>query len=255
MTTTTQTSSRERVRIQPSEKRVRVFLGGEVVADSTNVEMVWEKPYYPVYYFPERDVRMEMLSQGTEVGRSPSRGDIQRLDVRSSNHTALNAAYTHPSSPVEALRGLIAFEWGAMDGWFEEDEEVFVHARNPYTRVDVLASSRQIRVVVDGVEVANSSNARLLFETGLPVRYYLPKPDVRMDLLTPTSTRTECPYKGSAEYWSVRASETEFEDVVWGYRSPVREAAQIAGLVCFYNEKVDIYVDDVLQTRPKTVFS
>jgi uncharacterized protein (DUF427 family) len=134
-----------------------------------------------------------------------------------------------------------------MDAWFEEDEEVFVHPRDPYTRVDILPTSREVRVELDGVTIARSTSARLLFETGLPVRYYLPKPHVRMDLLTPTPTVTACPYKGTAEYWSVTVDGTEHPDLVWSYRTPLPESQKIAGLMAFYNDKVDIYVDGVRQ--------
>jgi uncharacterized protein (DUF427 family) len=156
-----------------------------------------------------------------------------------------------PDSPIEELRDLVRFEWDAMDAWFEEDEEVFTHPRDPHTRVDILPSSRQVRVEVDGVTVAESANSRMLFETGLPVRYYLPKTHVRMDLLTPTDTVSHCPYKGQAEYWSM-AGHT---DIAWSYPTPLPESERIAGLVGFYNEKLDIYVDGVLQERPRTKFS
>jgi len=246
---------RGRVRIEEGQKRVRVYLGGEPVADSAHVKLVWEVPYFPTYYFPEEDVRMELLTSAGNADRSPSRGTPEYFDVKSARRVAERAAYRYPDSPIEELRPLVAFRWNAMDGWFEEDEEVFVHARDPYTRVDILASSRHVRVVIDGVEVADSHHPTLLFETGLPVRYYLPKLDVRMDLLTPTNTHTACPYKGTADYWSVTIGDVVHEDLVWGYRTPVHESAKIAGLVSFYNEKVDIYVDDVLQPRPVTKFS
>jgi uncharacterized protein (DUF427 family) len=142
-----------------------------------------------------------------------------------------------------------------MDHWFEEDEEVYVHARDPYTRIDILPSSRRVRVEVDGVTVADSTNASFLFETSLPTRYYVPKTDVRMDLLSPTGHATACPYKGTARYWSVTVNETAQENIVWGYDIPLPESQKIAGLVAFYNEKTDIYVDEVLQERPKTKFS
>jgi len=247
--------NRGRVRVEDGQKRVRVYLGGEVVADSTDVKLVWEKPYYPVYYFPEADVRVELLIPTDHAERSPSRGTAEYFDVKSARRVADKAAYRHPDSPLEGLRSLVAFEWDAMDGWFEEDEEVFVHARDPHTRVDTLVSSRHVQVMVGGVEVADSHHPVLLFETGLPVRYYLSKTDVRMDLLAPTDTHTRCPYKGTAEYWSVTIDGEVYEDLVWSYRTPVHESAKIAGLVSFYNEKVDIYVDGVLQPRPATKFS
>ena len=142
-----------------------------------------------------------------------------------------------------------------MDAWFEEDEEVFTHPRDPYTRVDILASTRHVRVEVDGVTVAESASPRLLFETGLPVRYYLPKTHVRLDLLVPSDTVTHCPYKGRAEYWSVRTPEGVREDLAWSYRTPLPESQKIAGLVAFLDEKVDVHVDGVLRERPRTKFA
>jgi uncharacterized protein (DUF427 family) len=145
--------------------------------------------------------------------------------------------------------------WNTTDHWYEEDEEVFVHARDPYTRIDILPSSRRVRIEVDGVTVGDTTKGRFLFESGLPARYYLPKADVRMDLLTPTDKVTACPYKGTARYWSVTTGDTVHPDLVWGYDDPLPESERIAGMVCFYNEKVDIFLDEVLQERPKTKFS
>ncbi|MDL4813771.1 DUF427 domain-containing protein [Actinomadura opuntiae] len=244
---------RTRVRIEQGGKRVRAYLGGHLVADTTTPYLVWEIPYYPTYYIPVADVRAELVEDGPGE-HSPSRGDATAFTVKVDGAEAPGAALRYAESPVEELRGLVRLAWDAMDAWFEEDEEVFVHPRNPYTRVDVLASSRHVRVEVDGVTVAESSSPRLLFETGLPVRYYLPKTHVRMDLLEHTDTATHCPYKGTAEYWSVRAGGKVHEDLAWGYRTPLEESRKVAGLVCFYNEKVDIYVDGVLQERPKSRF-
>jgi uncharacterized protein (DUF427 family) len=237
--------------METGTKRVRVYLGGEVVADTVRPQLVWEVPYYPTYYFPLADVRANRLQPDGGVQHSPSRGDGRTFTVSAGGTTAPRAALRYADSPIEQLRDLVRFEWSAMDAWFEEDEQVFTHPRDPYTRVDVLTSSRHVRVEVDGVTVAESASPRLLFETGLPVRYYLPKPHVRMDLLTPTDSVTHCPYKGQAEYWSVRGH----EDLAWSYRAPFPESQKIAGLVAFYNEKVDIYVDGVLQERPVTKFS
>jgi uncharacterized protein (DUF427 family) len=121
--------------------------------------------------------------------------------------------------------------------------------------VDILASSRRVRVDIDGVTVAESGQPRILFETGLPPRYYLPLTDVRMDLLRPSDTQTHCPYKGTASYWSVDAGRGVHENIAWIYRMPLPESQKIAGLACFYNEKVDLYVDGELQQRPRTPFS
>jgi len=249
------TKQRGRVRVEDGLKRIRVYLGGEVVADSNRVKLVWEKPYYPVYYFPESDVRTDVLVDTGETFRSPSRGTAMIATVKAGGAEAPDAARMWRDVAIGEIADHVTFDWKAMDAWFEEDEEVFVHARDPYTRVDILQSSRHIEVVVDGVKVADSHQPRLLFETGLPVRYYLPKTDVRLDLLRPTDTTTECPYKGTAGYWSVETGETIHRDIVWGYQAPMLESIKISGYVCFYNEKVDIYVDGRLQERPTTMFS
>ncbi len=247
--------SRGRVRVEDGQKRVRVYLGGEVIADTTSPKLVWEKPYYPVYYFPQDDVRMDSLLPTEHTKRSPSRGTAEVFDIKSNRHTAEQGAYRHTDSPIEELRDMVAFEWRSMDAWFEEEEEVFLHARDPYTRVDVLQSSRNIRVEVDGVTVAESDQPRILFETGLPARYYLPKTDVRFEYLTATDLSTVCPYKGTSRYWSIDTIGEVVVNLAWGYDAPVRESQPIAGYVAFYNEKLDIYVDGVLEEKPKTVFS
>ncbi len=244
-----------RIRIEPSSKRVRAYLDGEAIVDSTRAMLVWEIPYYPAYYFPAEDVRTDLLVDTGETKRSPSRGDGQLYDVKAGDRTAVKAAVRHLDSPVDELRDLVTFKWDALDHWFEENEEVRVHARNPYTRVDALASDRHVQVLVDGKTVADSTHATLLFETGLPTRYYLPKPDVRMDLLTPTETVTSCPYKGDARYWTLTTGDTTHEDFVWGYDFPLPESIKVGGLVCFYNEKVDLVIDGVQLERPKTHFS
>ena len=246
---------RKRVRTEQGGKRIRTYLGGELVADTTTPLLVWEKPYYPVYYFPESDVRMDLLLPNGETKRSPSRGDATLYTVATTSKKAEAAAYRHLDSPVEGLRDHVAFDWAAMDSWFEEDEQVYVHARDPYTRIDVLPSSRHIEVFVAGEKVADSRSGRFLYETGLPTRYYLPKTDVRMDLLEPTELHTECPYKGVASYYDVVVGGTRHENLVWWYPFPADESARIAGLVSFYNEKVDIYLDGELQERPRTIFS
>lgn len=242
------------IRDEASPKRVRAMLGGEVVADSTQVRLVWEKPSYPTYYFPAEDVNTEMLV-GTGATDSSERGHADVYSVKVGDRTAEAAALWYVESPVEGLRGMIRLGWQAMDAWIEENEEVYVHPRDPYTRVDVLQSDRQVRVEVDGVTVAKTHQPRLLFETGLPTRYYVPKTDARMDLLTPTEHRSECPYKGTAEYYSLGVNGTTYENEVWWYRHPAAEAAKIAGYVCFYNERVDLYVDGELQRRPESPFS
>jgi uncharacterized protein (DUF427 family) len=239
---------------EDSLKRVRAFLGGEIVLDTKRVKLVWENPNYPQYYVPIADVRADLEPTGT-TSHSTSRGDAVHYTVKTANHQAVDAAWQYPESRIEALRGLVRFQWDAMDGWFEEDEEVFTHPRNPYSRVDILDSSRHVRVVIEGVTVAESSHPKLLFETGLPTRFYLPKVEVHMDLLIPSETESHCPYKGVARYWSVQASGTLVPDIAWSYPTPLPESQKIAGLVAFFNEKVDHIVDGELVERPHTHFS
>jgi uncharacterized protein (DUF427 family) len=241
------TTARGSVRVEPGQKRLRVYLAGHAVADTTHPLLVWESPHYPTYYFPAEDVTKDLLEPDGDIAHSPSRGDAQKLTVKAAGREAPGAALRYDESPIEELRGHIRFDWDAMDSWFEEDEEVFVHARSPYTRIDILPSSRHIRVEVDGVTVAESSSAQLLFETGLPTRYYFPKTHVRMDRLEPIDTVTRCPYKGFAEYWAIRVGDQVHRDLAWSYRTPLPESEKVAGLIAFY--KVDIYVDGVLQPR------
>lgn len=247
--------TRGRVRVEPAPKRVRVMLGGAVVADTTEAVYVWEVPSYPQYYIPLADVAPGALKEGETTSRSSSRGTARHYSVHGGDRVAEDAAWSYAESPIEVLRGRVRFDWGAMDAWFEEDEEVFVHPRNPYTRVDILRSSRAVRIEVGGVVVAETTRPTFLFETGLPRRTYIPKLDVRIDLLDPTATSTMCPYKGTARYWSVRAGGEVHADLAWSYDCPVRESAPIAGLVAFYDERVDVVVDGRPQPRPKTPFA
>jgi len=242
------------IKIEQGAKRVRVYLAGELVADTKTPFLVWEWPYYPTYYFPVDDVRAELVPAG-RTEHSPSRGEAEIYHVKVAGADADSAALRYPDSPIETLRDLVRLDWNSMTEWFEEDEIVYTHPRDPYSRVDILASSRRIQVEIDGVTVADSSQPRILFETGLPPRYYVPLTDVRIDLLRPSDTQTHCPYKGTAGYWSVDTGQAVHTDVVWIYRTPLPESQKIAGLACFYNEKVDIVLDGERQERPQTHFS
>ncbi len=245
---------RGRVRVERSPKRIRALLGGHLVADSTEARLVWESPQVPVYYLPGRDVGARLVPTG-RVEHSPSRGDGQVFDVVVPGHLAAGGARAYPASPIEDLRALVRFEWDALDEWLEEDEPVYVHPRNPYTRVDILNSSRHVRVEIDGVAVAESDQPRILFETRLPPRYYLPLSHLRTELLQPSPTVSHCPYKGTATYWSLEVGGQRYVDHAWTYRTPLPESQKIAGLVSFYNEKVDLFVDGVPLERPRTPFS
>jgi uncharacterized protein (DUF427 family) len=245
---------RGRVRVEGSQKRVRVYLGGELAADTTRPLLVWEIPYFPAYYLPAADVRAKLVPTGA-TERSPSRGDAEILDVVSGSATAPSGARRYPRSPIEELRDAVRFDFAAMDEWLEEDEPIYVHPRDPYKRVDILASSRHVRIELDGVTLAESRAPRILFETSLPPRYYLPLSDLRMDVLRASDKQSHCPYKGTATYWSVEINGKVYEDLVWIYRQTLPESQKIIGLACFYNEKVDIYLDGEPQERPRTPFS
>jgi uncharacterized protein (DUF427 family) len=245
-TATADTPTRGSVRTEPGQKRVRAYLGGELVADTSRPLLVWESPKHPTYYFPPEDVHAELDETGSEA-HSPSRGDAHILTVKTATRKAPGGALRYDHSPFPEVEGLIRLDFDAMDAWFEEDEQIFYSVRDPYTRVDILRSSRHVRVEIDGVTVAESVRPTILFETGLPARFYLPKTDVRLDLLEHTDSESYCPYKGQAEYWSVRTGDTLHEDVVWSYRTPLPESERIAGLVSFYNDRVDLYVDGELQ--------
>src|SRR5262249_15190659 len=151
--------------------------------------------------------------------------EMVRWTLEAAGRTVDNVGWSYraPDAEHAVLKDHIAFYWNKLDNWFEEDDEVFVHARDPYKRVDVLRSSRNVLVVVEGQVVAETDRPSLLFETGLPTRYYIPKMDVRIDLLTPTDTSTQCPYKGKAVYWSVRVGEKALKDLVWSYPFPIPE--------------------------------
>jgi uncharacterized protein (DUF427 family) len=241
------------IRTEVGQKRVRVMLGGEIIADTTRPLLVWEHSFFPNYFFPEADVRMDLLAATGETADSPGLGVTDRYLVKAGGSEGV--AYAPADPALAEVEGHIAFVWRTMDHWFEESEEVYTHARDPNTRIDILPSERRVRVVIDGVTVADSSNGSFLFETGLPIRYYLPKVDVRMDLMTPTTRSTACPYKGNARYWSATVNGQVHENILWGYDTPLPESQKIAGLVSFYNEKVDVYVDEVLQERPVTKFA
>jgi uncharacterized protein (DUF427 family) len=241
------------VRVEQGPKRVRVYLERQLVADTTRPFLVWEWPYFPTYYIPASDVHADLVPTGT-TEHSPSRGDGEVYDLKVGSATAEAAALIYPNSPLEALRSLVRLNWNSMSEWLEEDEPVYTHPRDPYKRVDILASSRHVRIELDGVTIAESGQPRILFETGLPPRYYIPLTDVQMDLLRPSDAQTHCPYKGTASYWSVDTGNAVHEDLVWMYRTPLPESQKIAGMACLYNEKVDLYLDGELQERPRTPF-
>jgi uncharacterized protein (DUF427 family) len=251
----TDTHARGRVRVEKGLKRVRAYVGGELVVDTTHPLLVWENPNYPAYYLPRADVVAALVPTATST-HSPSRGDTVQYTVKAGGKELVDAAWQYPESPLEEIRDHVRFDWQALDAWFEEDEEVYVHARDPYKRIDALRSSRHVEVRVRGVTVADTRRPVLLFETGLPTRYYIPKLDVRLDLLRPSEKVTACPYKGTASYFSLHLpDQTDEADLAWVYPMPIPQIPTIANHLAFFNERVDLVVDGELQTRPKTVWS
>ena len=243
--------------LEDSPRRVRAKFNGETVADSRRVKLLHEAEHLPVYYFTEEDVRMDLLEESDHTTHCPFKGDASYWSVRIGDKVSENAAWSYPE-PIDSARplaGLIAFYWRKMDHWYEEDEEVFVHPRDPYHRVDVLDSSRHVKVTVNGEVVAETQQPKLLFETGLPTRYYFPPEDVREEALVPSDKQTQCPYKGVASYYSVEAGGGRLEDLVWYYPEPIPEAPKIKDHLCFFNEKVDLEVDGEMQERPRTPWS
>jgi uncharacterized protein (DUF427 family) len=242
---------------EDSPRRVRVIFGGETVADTRRAKLMHETGHLPVYYFPREDVRMELLEESDYKTHCPFKGDASYWSVKVGDEVSENAVWGYPE-PIDSappLAGYFAFYWRKMDHWYEEDEEVFVHPRDPYHRVDVLQSSRRVKVSLNGEVLAETERPRVLFETGLPPRYYIPPEDVRKEVLRESEKTTQCPYKGVASYYSVEAGGERVENLVWYYPDPIPEAPKIRGLLCFFNERVDLEVDGEKQERPKTQWS
>ncbi len=240
-----------------SPRWVRVYFNSELIANSKAMMLLRESNHLPLYYFPKKDVRTDCLQPSDHTTPSDLKGEGIFWHVQVGDKIANNAAFTfrHPPGDGPKLEDYVAFAWNEMDSWFEEDEEVFVYARDPYKRVDVLQSSRHIKVVVDGTTVGDTKRLSLLFETGLPTRYYMPKHDVRMDLLERSDAVSRCPYKGEAKLYSIKIGDKLHDSLAWIYRYPMLECTKIQGLVGFFNEKLDIYEDDKLLPRPKTIWS
>jgi uncharacterized protein (DUF427 family) len=227
--------------IEPCRKRVRVMFNGATIADSLSTILLLEQGHMPVYYFPRTDVRADLLARTQHLTHCPLKGDASYWSIETAGRTSDNAAwsYEHPLPHLAGIAGALAFYWDRVDHWFEEDEEVFGHARDPHHRVDVRASTREVRVDFAGERVATTRRGLFLFETGLPTRYYIPPEDVLARFLEPSQRRSTCPYKGNASYWSLRVGDREARDAVWSYLDPLPDCPRIKGHLCFYPEKVD----------------
>jgi uncharacterized protein (DUF427 family) len=238
--------------VEPVPRRIRATLGGKTVFDTTQALYLWEWEFYPQYYIPMADVDKAVLFDSGHEGKA-LRGMTKLYDLRVDDIERLGAARLFTASHLDAIVDHVRFEWSQLDSWFEEDEEVYVHPRSPYVRVDALRSTSEVRVELDGLILAHSSSPVMVFETGLPTRYYVSKSSINFEHLITSKTMTSCPYKGNTSgYWSVRSGESVQPDVAWTYGFPTRQLLPIAGLVAFYNEKVDTYLDDKLLERPTT---
>jgi uncharacterized protein (DUF427 family) len=241
----------------PVPYRLRGFFAGETVFDTVGAKLLYETAHLPVYYVPEEDLRHALFEPSDSKTRCPHKGEASYRSLRVGDRFEEDAVwfYPEPIAPASFLSGYAAFYWGKLDEWFVEDEQVFGHPRDPYHRIDTYPTTRAVRVSVDGELVAESTRSVALFESGLPPRFYLPAEDVRMDLLEPSEKRTRCAYKGVAAYWSVRVGDALHEDIAWTYEEPDRDGAAIRGLVCFFNERVDLEVDGQTVERPVTQWS
>ncbi len=241
--------------MERTPKRIRVEVGGELIADSRRAMLLQESGLQPVYYFPPEDVRDEFLEPSQRHTHCPKKGDASYYTIKAGDEVVENGAWYYPE-PLDgapaALKGAIAFYFKRMGRWLEEGEEIGVHPRDPYHRVDVLATDRRIRVSLEGELLAQTDRAIALFESNLPARWYMPVEDV-VASLEPSDTVTHCPYKGAASYYSVVGEHGK--DLVWYYPEPLAEVGRIKGLACFYNERVDIELDGELQERPQSPFS
>jgi uncharacterized protein (DUF427 family) len=256
------------LRYEPIAKRIRAVTGGVTVVDSTRTRLVWEPGrVVPSYAVPVDDVHGEVV--GAPGGAAPVPADLPRLGGRAvlvpeipfAVHSAegepvtvrapdgREAAAFRPDDPD--LDRYVILDFDGFDEWYEEDERNVSHPRDPFHRIDIVHSSRHVRVEAGREVLAESSRPYLLFETHLPPRFYLPAEDVRTDLLTPTDTSTWCAYKGQASYWALPGG----GDVAWTYRAPLREAAEVTDRIAFFNERVDVTVDGERLERPVTPWS
>jgi len=241
------------LRVEPTERRVRGLVAGVPVVDSISARLVYQAGRHPTYYFPLDDLGSSLLVPSSHVTDSAQRGPARYWHLQVADRRVPDAVwqYHRPPAGAEQLAGLVRVAWAAMDSWWEEDEEIFSYPRDPYRRVDALASSRHVEVLVIGHVVADTVRPTLLSETGLPTRYYLPPTDVDLTLLQPTTTVTGCQYKGQARYWNVRVDGRVLPDAAWSYPAPIPAVSAIAGPVAFDGEDVEHRIDGRPQPRPR----
>ena len=226
-------------------KRVRVEWNGVTIADSRRVKTLHETGKLMVFYFRREDVDMERLERTDHRSECPHKGTASYWTIRAGGRSAENAvwSYENPIASASFLAGYLAFVFEKMDAWYQEDEQVYAHPRDPYHRFDVHRSSRHVVVRHAGVVIAESGKPRILFETGTATRYYLPPADVRTELLKPSETVSQCPYKGDGQHWNLTVEGITVRDAAWTLPAPLGEADMVAGFFCFYPTKVEVEVD------------
>lgn len=226
-------------------RRVRAVFAGETVFDTRAGMLLYESALLPQLYVPRADVRAELLASTGHSTHCPFKGDASYWSIQAGDRVADNAVWGYPQPNPDAswLAGYQAFHWGGLDAWFDEDEAVFGHLRGPYTRVDVVRTGRVVRVLAGDEVVAQTTVSKLLSETGLPNRYYLPPDAVRDGMLERSDTRTYCPYKGQSTYWSLRLGGELVVDVAWSYAEPLNDARDVRDHLCFLHDRLTVEVD------------
>jgi uncharacterized protein (DUF427 family) len=235
-----------RIFFEDYPRRVRGVFGGETIVDSVGAKLLHETGILPVLYFPEQDLADDLFSPTAHQTHCQFKGDASYWTIEAGGRVAENAVwgYPDPLAPAPWLAGYRAFYWDRVDSWMEEDEELDVpHLRDPYHRVEVRRGSDRVTVLAGGEAIAQTTKPMLLFETSLPVRWYIPREDIDSERLSASATTSRCPYKGTAEYWSVQGSDGLIEDAGWAYRDPRREAEGIADCICFLAEGIEVRVE------------
>jgi len=227
-------------KIEKTPRRLRGLHSGKWLFDTTKAIYVWEHPYYPNFYIPRTELASGVVLEKIEPATEKSYW-IARLSVGGKVVTEDVLVF----ETLGELKDVVKIAVPAID-WFAEDEKLLgSHPRDPYKRIECLPSSREIRVEIDGSVVAQSRQNVFLYETGLRTRFYITPTFVNWEFLTESETISYCPYKGMANYYNLVVGEKEIKDAVWYYKYPTHESQMIAGHLCFYNEKVDVYIDGV----------
>jgi len=231
-----------RPKIVPTAKRVRGVLNGRYIFDTTDAKLVWEHKYFPQYWIPRSDFSATAKFEDDKPV-SGIQSSTSKLSVEGGKPVSTLLV---PDSFNSELAGHVKIDFKALDAWYEEQAQVLYHPKDPYHRVDILPSGRKVRVEIDGVCLADTGDeggVMSLWETNFPGRWYLPRTAIRWEYLTPSETHTGCPYKGEASYYNAVVNGKEHKDVVWWYKNPTLESGQVAGMLCFYPDKVDTWVD------------